>query len=253
MFEIFFMFIVLVATVDCTIGKQTENVESRPDSTFKASFDKINEYLEKSLVDKDPEKNVAVARKWLTDELEKDTGNGKTGLIDAVKLFVSLEDVTKDDTCNDRKLEILMENDAATGGNAINENVEEGSKRRVDEIVAYYADKYSNSCIPVETGESQDYPYQGTYDQYGQYGYHNNYRRKGFKKRFKKFWKKLMKRLYYGRRYKYGYHQGYNQGYNPGYNQHYANHNNHHHGNVDVNLHPHGGGELHLHWGKQHW
>lgn len=232
MFSKLLILFVFIGGVVCTLDESDETNEPVPGAAYKVSFDKINEYLEKNVESKDADANLAAAKNWLANDLLNNQSEDPN-LKEAVKLFTSLDQVASEDSCNENSLEILMNSEAALGGDVLDEEDEEDSSvdgterneeeidRRIEQIFEYYAEKYGSSCLPLDaepleskSGDkgygyqfNQHY-YQPTYNQYHPHGYH----RRKFQYKVSKYWRKLVHKMRKLRRRRYyAQHHGYHQ------------------------------------------
>lgn len=114
---------------------------------LKQSFDSIDDYLVKNVAkDDDAKVNLEAAKKWLQSELQT---NGESKIVEALKLFTSLENVPREEDCNVKSLEVLMKNDEATDGQALDPSKVGRKLRRVEKVIDFYATKHEDSCLPA--------------------------------------------------------------------------------------------------------
>lgn len=240
-----------IGGVACTVDESAQTDELVPGAAYKASFDKINEYLEKNVESKDADANLAAAKNWLANDLLTNQSED-SNLKEAVKLFTSLDQVASEDSCSKNNLEMLMNNEAALGGHVLDvddedddnvERDEEEIDRRIEKIFEYYAEKYGSSCLPLDAepleSKSGDRNYYQPNQQYYQPAYtyhhpHGYYRRKLMHK-ISMFGRRLMRKLRRRRYYMYAQPQAYHQP------------QAHHGGNVNFQYNKHDGMGFHAH------
>lgn len=113
-------------------------------SKLKESFDKIDAYLVKSTRSDKPEDSIKAAKKWLDAQRK---ANGDKDLIEALKVFTSLEKIAKKGCCTSKSLEILIKNDEATGGHVQASSKDVSKLRRIDRVIEFYATKQADTCM----------------------------------------------------------------------------------------------------------
>lgn len=126
--------------VECAKAIDLDNAE------LKQSFDSIDDYLVKNVADDDAEVNLEAAKRWLQKELQT---NSESKIVEALKLFTSLENVPRKEDCNEKSLEVLMKNDAATDGQALDPTKVGEKLRRIEQVIDFYATKHEDSCLPA--------------------------------------------------------------------------------------------------------
>lgn len=150
--DIIFVLVAAVAAASVTLsrivptesGIETSNSFEHHRSEFKEYFDRIDDYLIKTLDNDEPEANIEAAKKWLDIEQQ---ANGDQNLIEALKIFTSLESIVNKNFCNRESLEILMKNDEATGGHALTPSKNIKQLRRVEKVIGFYATKHADTCM----------------------------------------------------------------------------------------------------------
>lgn len=104
------------------------------------NYPKINEYLEAALgTSADPEAYLDKVNNLL------DTNEGSTlsKLVDSLKLFVSLKELTNQSTCNSRGYEILKQNNEALT------DLARYGIRAIDRVALEFAQKHANICCSI--------------------------------------------------------------------------------------------------------
>lgn len=138
-------FALLVVTSRVLYGAPIVGVDRPTErSEFKESFDKIDDYLMKNVDKDDPEANLEAAREWLKKE---QSANGDINLIEALTIFTGLATILKGDTCHEASMKILMMNDSATDGHALDPSKDVSKLRRIEKIIDFYATKQADLCI----------------------------------------------------------------------------------------------------------
>lgn len=112
------------------------------DRDFNRSFKKISDYLTEHVDTDDIEPNLKAAREWLTKDLE-DKPDVDERLVDALKLFISLEDTSNGEKCDRSGHDILFNNLLAT------EQCGRGrqTEYRTDRIVYKFLHDHAKRCL----------------------------------------------------------------------------------------------------------
>lgn len=149
---IFLSFALFVVTRPVLYGAPIIGNDGTKKSEFKESFDKIDDYLMKNVDKDDPEANLEAAKEWLKKE---ESTNANINLIEALRVFTGLELILEGDTCDKVKMKILMMNDFATDGHALDPSKDVTKLRRIEKIIDSYATKQADLCI-TEVDDTAD-------------------------------------------------------------------------------------------------
>lgn len=111
---------------------------ARQDELFPI-YEQINHHLCDHVQSDDLEANMREAKRWYNDEVSR---NSNTKLIEAVKLFISIDDANK---CTRESFRIIEANDYLTYYAA---HGFRGSGNKVVELVHHYAIEHATECLP---------------------------------------------------------------------------------------------------------
>lgn len=145
----------LIAATSAITHNANENSE------YKKYFDQIDDFLVKRVDQDDAVINLEAAKDWLKTEEQIDP---TSKIVEALKLFISLERARKESTCDAQIIEILMKNDEATDGHTLDPHKDLEKLRRIERIIDFYASEHADSCFdPVsESGNPASVNYDPT-------------------------------------------------------------------------------------------